>query len=158
MQKLPLYLDLLGVVEGDGFIAVLRMRGRVTGMPEFGSYWIYGVNPGGLAQNGDDLASARANFRRAVMEVLFDLADRASDFAGFRDAVRSFLAGTDDDITEEWVEARRRIRAGPIPEAGLRAETAELDTGLEIRNILDPTSGPEPRLNVLPVPEESLAA
>lgn len=158
MPKLPLYFDLLGVVEGDGFIAVLRMRGRVTGMEEFGSYLICGVNPGGLAQNGEDLASARVNFRRAVMEVLFDLADRASDFAAFREAVRSFLVRTDDDHTEEWVEARRRIRAGPIPEAGLRVETAELDTALEIRNILDPTSGPEPRLNVLPAPEESLAA
>ena len=126
--------------------------------PEFGSYWIYGVNPGGLAQNGDDLESARANFRRAVMEVLFDFAEEASDFDRFREEVRSFLTETDDDSTEERVEARRRIRAGPIPEAGLRAETAELDTGLEIRNLLDPASGPEPRINVLPVAEEFLAA
>lgn len=158
MPKSPLPFDLPGVVEGDGFLAVLRMRGRVTGMEGFGSYRIYGVNPGGLARTGRTWRRRGRTFRRAVMEVLFDLADRASDFAGFRDAVRSFLAGPDDDITEERVEARRRIRAGPIPEAGLRADTAELDTGLEIRNILDPASGPEPRLDVLSAPEESLAA
>lgn len=158
MQKLPLYFDLREVVEGAGFIAALRMRGRVMGMTEFGSYWIYGVNPGGLAQNGDDPASARANFRRAVTEILFDFAEEASDFDRFREEVRSFLTETDDDSTEEWAEVRRQMRAGPVPEAGLRAETAELDILLEIRNLLDPASGPEPRINVLPVAEDFLAA
>ena len=155
---LPLYFDFREVVEGDGFIAALRMRGRVTGMRDFGSYWIYGVNPGGLAQSGDDLASAGANFRRALTEVLFDFAEEASDFDRFREEVRSFLNETDDGSTEEWVEARRQVRAGPVPEVGLRAETAELDPRLEIRNLLDPATGPEPRLDVLPVAQEFLAA
>ena len=158
MQMLPLYFDLREVVEGDGFVAALRMRGRVTGMPEFGSYWIYGVNPGGLSENGDDLVSAKANFRRALTEVLFDLADRASDFAGFEGAVRAFLNGTNEDIVEEWSEARRKIQAGPVPEVGLRPETAELDPFLTIRNVLDRETAGSMPINELPDPPERLAA
>ncbi len=158
MQHLPLYFDFRAFVEGRGFVAAIRIRGRATGMPEFGSYWIYGVNPGGLAENGDDLKSAYANFRRGVVEVFYDLADRASDFAEFEEAARAFLNGTNDDLVEEWNEARRKIQAGPVPDVGLRPETAELDPLLTIRNILDRKMAGLLPINEFPVSQERLAA
>lgn len=154
MQHLPLYFDFRAFVEGQGFVAAIRIRGRATGMPEFGSYWIYGVNPGGLAQNGADLASAYANFRRGIIQILFDLADRAADFAEFEDAARSFLFSTADGIVEEWNEARRKIQAGPVPDVGLRPETAELDPRLTIRNLLDLNMAAVLPINEVPDPQE----
>lgn len=134
MQRLPLYFDLRVVVPGDGFLASVGMRGRIACEEEFGSTWMYGVNPGGLAENGEDLESAYANFRRALTEIIGDSARQAADFGAFRADIEEFLSGTTEEIVAEWVDARRRIRAGSIPNLSLPQETADLEPVLHMQD------------------------
>lgn len=135
MQRLPLYFDLRLVVDGGDFLASVGLRGRITCEEEFGSIWMYGVNPGGLAENGEDLESAYANFRRALTEVVSDCARRAADFGAFRDDVEEFLMGTTEDIVDEWVAARQRIRDGNVPDLRLLRETADLEPVLHMQDL-----------------------
>lgn len=159
MQHLPLYFDFRTFVEGQGFVAAVHMRGRATGMPDFGSYWIYGVNPGGLAEHGEEVKAAYAAFRTALTGVLFDFAEEAADFSEFQREVEVFLAETDDESVAEWIEARRAIREGAVPpNLDLRRETEDLEPELTIRNLLDPASAPTLRINVLRADQELLAA
>ncbi len=135
MQRLPLYFDLRVVAAGGRFLASVGMRGRITCEEEFGSTWMYGVNPGGLAENGEDLESACANFRRALTEIIGDSARQAADFGEFRADVEEFLLGTTEDLVDEWVSARQRIRAGSVPNLGLPQETADLGPVLHLLDL-----------------------
>lgn len=159
MQHLPLYFDLRQVVVGNGFLAAIRLRGRATGMEDFGSIWIYGVNPGGLADHGPDLKTAYANFRRSLGLVLFDIAEDAADFDEFRAAVSDFLDQTDAESVAEWIEARREIRSGRVPEVDFPQEGDDLEPEMQIRDLTAARSSElTPDLNEIPAPQERLAA
>lgn len=135
MQKSPLYFDLREVVKGRTFVVTVRMRGRITGVDEGdGSVWMYGVNPAGSACPGEDLKSAYAGFRSALGTTLTDFADRAQDFAQFRDELEAFFLGTADDIVSEWSSARQEIRDGSVPELDWRRETADVEPELRFRS------------------------
>lgn len=136
MQRLPLYFDLRVVVDGGDFLASAGLRGRITCEEEFGSVWMYGVNPGGLAENGEDLESAYANFSRALVEIVGDFAERAADFGAFRDEVEEFLMGTTEDIVDEWAAARQRVRDGSVLDLRLARETADLEPVLHLDSTL----------------------
>ena len=139
MLHIPLYFRIQQTVIGQGFVADVRLLGRATCTAAFGSTWIYGVNPGALAEDGGDLKSAYASFRNRLAEVLVDLAEAAGGFVEFQERAQSFLEATDDESVAEWVEARRLVRAGKDPgvdsELNLRRETGELTPSCEIRNV-----------------------
>ena len=159
MQHLPLYFDLRQVVVGNGFLASVRLRGRATGMEDFGSIWIYGVNPGGLADHGPDLKAAYANFRRSLGLVLFDIAEDAADFDEFRAAVSDFLDQTDAESVAEWTDARREIRGGRVPEVDFPIEGDDLEPEVQVRDLTTARSSElTPDLNEIPAPQERLAA
>ena len=159
MQNVPLYFDFRQLVAGNGFLAEIRMRGRATCVEEFGSTWVHGVNPGGLADNGDDLASAYANFRLGVIGVLFDLAKRADDLDQFHQAALTFLRETDDESVAEWEAARQTIREGDRPETGLdRVETRDIAPDLRVNVLVDERRPPSPAVNLLPESQLGLAA
>ena len=124
MQHVPLYFHFEHVVFGRGFVADIRFLGRATCTREFGSTWMYGVNPGALAEEGETMQAAYANFRNALVAVFFDLAEEAGSFEAFRASARSFFEATDDESVQEWVEAREAVRAGQDP---------ELDENLDLR-------------------------
>lgn len=159
MQRLPLYFDLRQIVVGNGFVASVRLRGRATGMEDFGSIWIYGVNPGALADHGPDLETACANFRHSLGLVLFGLAELAADFGAFRRALSKYLEATDRESVDEWIEARREIRGGRMPEVDFPPESDDLEPQLQVLDLT--TAGPSaltPDLNEVPAPQERLAA
>lgn len=135
MQRLPLYFDLRVVVAGDSWVASVGIRGRITCEEEFGSTWMYGVNPGGLAENGEDLESAGVNFRRALTEIIGDSARQAADFGEFRADIGEFLLGTTEDLVDEWVAARQRIRTGSAPDLNLPQQTADLEPVLHMQDL-----------------------
>lgn len=159
MQHIPLYFDLRQVVVGNGFLAAVRLRGRATGMEDFGSIWIYGVNPGGLADHGADLKTAYANFRRFLGLVMFDLGEMAADFSAFRRDLSKFVHATDRESMDEWISARREIRGGRVPEVDFPHENDDLDLELQIRDLTTaPPTELTPDLNEIPAPQERLAA
>lgn len=158
-QHIPLYFDLREVVVGRGFIAVVRMRGRATSMEDFGSTWMYGVNPGALAEHGSDLKSAYANFRRSLIELLFDFAELADDFNAFRRAVSKHFYATDHESVDEWVAARREVRGGRVPEVDLPWEKDDLEPELHVRDLAETRRADlTPAINEQPAPQERLAA
>lgn len=140
MQHVPLYFRFEHVVFGRGFMADIRFLGRATCTRDFGFTWMYGVNPGALAEEGETMQSAHTNFRNALVAVFFHLAEEADSFEAFRTSARSFFEATDIESVREWVEAREAVRAGQDPELDenfdLRRETEELDSGFAVVEVL----------------------
>ena len=149
MQSIPLYFRFEQAIFGRGFIADVRFLGRATCRREFGSTWMYGVNPGALAEEGETMQSAYLNFRNALVGVFFDLAEEAEGLDAFRAAARSFFEATDAVSVREWVEAREAVRAGNGPELDsgldLRRETGEPGSGFAVIEVLPGEVAP--RLN-----------
>ncbi len=151
-MTIPLYFQFRTPVYGQGFVADVRIRGRITCMEEYGATCIYGVNPGGLAAGGEDMHSAYLDFRAGLAATLFDLAKDAGTFQQFEEAAKDFITATDDESVREWENARTGIRAGTTPAEGvdLRRETEALPAEINIENLLpsssSPAMNPEPRV------------
>lgn len=106
-MTIPLYFQFRTPVHGQGFVADVRIRGRITRVEEYGSTCIYGVNPGGLAAGGEDVNSAYLDFKSGLAATLFDLAKDANTFREFKAAAQDFIAATDDESVAEWESAAR---------------------------------------------------
>ena len=106
-MTVPLYIQFRTPVYGQGFVADVRIRGRITCVEEYGSTCIYGVNPGGLAAGGEDVNSAYLDFKSGLAATLFDLAKDANTFREFKTAAQDFIAATDDESVAEWESATR---------------------------------------------------
>lgn len=159
MPHLPLYFDVRQVVAGRGFLAAVRMRGRATCMEDFGSNWVYGVNPGEIAHHGPDLKTAYANFRQFLVGVLSDIAEDAADFVEFRASVSEFLDETDAESVAEWTAARDEVRKGRVPDVDLPREHGDLRPEVTVDDLSNarPTEI-TPAINQPAGPQERLAA
>lgn len=158
MQDVPPHFEMDHLVVGAGFLSRVWLRGRATCTEEFRSTGVYGVNPGGLAQNGADLESAYANFRRGIVRVLFDLAEGADGIESFGEAVSSFLDESDDESVSEWAAARQATREGHDPGAGLRREQRDLGPEPKSEVLAASTVRLSPAVNILPETQRALAA
>lgn len=110
---------------GRGFLAGVTVRGRALAEREGEVVWMYGVNPGGLAENGPNADAAHEAFRRAFTLVLFDLAEEAATFSDFRDAVRGFVYQTNEPALVDWRTAVAAVRGGKIKVEGIPFEDAD---------------------------------
>ena len=143
-MTIPLYFRFRIPVYGRGFVAGVRIRGRITCVEEYGATCLYGVNPGGLAAGGEDLNSAHLDFRTGLVGTLLDLATDAESFGDFERLTQNFIQTTDDESVAEWQEARDSIRAGTTPIEGtkLRRETAALADELSVERLPPSTASP----------------
>ncbi len=135
MPNLPLYFDLTVRVSGPAFGAEVRIQGRGTCVAEDDPISMYGVNPGALVAGGSDVGSAYEAFRRALGEVLCDLAEMEGEFERFREAAQAFVAASNRISLAEWEAARQAVRAGSAPDVDLRRETGEIEPAVEIREV-----------------------
>lgn len=114
------------MVAGNGFLASVALDGRVLGVhDEDGSWWIYGVNPGAIAETGATLAEAHAALSRAFRAYLLDVASESKNFAAFDKEVLRFFEQGDDKTRGEWDAAVLEVRAGrlsldPLPKIDSR--------------------------------------
>ena len=111
MRKLPLIFSFTQLVHGNGFIAGVRMTGRVLLVEGNGETWLNGVEPAGLAGGGVDRAAAFQDFHKNWVEVLFDIAQEARTFEEFDLETKRFLGTKANALTEEWNEALSVQRA-----------------------------------------------
>lgn len=132
MATYPLLFTFVDKVEGNGFLADVRVHGRLLAVEEEDGWWMYGVNPGGLAASGDPQAAAYAEFRQTLMKVLFDIATEAQDFYAFRATGKKFFEETNEPNLTDWEKAREQVKAGKATIEGLRRETAESPRRIEI--------------------------
>jgi hypothetical protein len=118
-MKLPLIFSYRGSTIGNGFIAEVKIRGRVLAdMGDAGDEgeetWFYGVVPSGLAESGRTLQDAHEAFREALRCVLIDYASDSESFDVFRERVTAFASQSVPDIAAEWQEAVERVRAAHV--------------------------------------------
>ena len=109
----PLFLKFTGTILGRGFAAKVEFDGRFLGVKsEDDQWWLHGVNPSAIAEQGSSLEEANRNLRDALKEALAWFANEADDFWAFKSAVEGFVHATNDAYRLEWDEAVQRVRAG----------------------------------------------
>jgi hypothetical protein len=122
--RYPLLFGFHDFVAGNGFVAGITLHGRALLVDEGEGFWMYGVNPGGVAAGGASLGEAQAEFRSAYRSVLFDIASEAGGFEDLKSQVERFFAETNEPTRAEWEEAMTVARKG-------RAEIVLLEQSLE---------------------------
>lgn len=123
LANIPLMFGFTDLIEGRGFIARVRTDGRALVEEDDGTWWVNGVNPGGVCAPGATPKEALQAFRIAVHEVLLDCAVRCATFGAFSNEVGLIFNSTTEDIVREWQEAALALRegagAGPLGDLDL---------------------------------------
>ncbi len=102
-------------VEGAGFLARVTACGRALMVhEEDDSWWLYGVEPGAIAESGASGPEAYAAFRRAFTKVLFDFVAGAENFVAFRAQVQDFFVAADEAEEAEWRASVEALRSGEL--------------------------------------------
>jgi hypothetical protein len=106
----PLVFTLQDVITGCGFLAGIDVTGKAVMEQEDGSWWMYGVCPGGIAGCGDTPNEAFVDFRNRYKKALFDIAEECANFLTFQKAVRGFFE-EDGAESARWDKALEILRA-----------------------------------------------
>jgi hypothetical protein len=146
MTRYPLLFGFRDLVAGKGYVAGVSIsNGRALLVDEGDGFWMYGVNPGGVAAGGKSAGEAQAEFRTAYKSVLFDLAEEAPSFEVFKAEVERFFRETNNPTLAEWVEAVEEVRRGQIEADWLPKKSAKSTTDVEIVRL----EHPMPSVNAL---------
>jgi len=132
MTQYPLLFTFRQKVEGNNYLADVKAYGRLLAEEEDGTWWMYGVNPGGLAASGSTRAEAYSEFRETLAKVLYDLATDVPDFHAFRGAAQRFFYETDQETVSEWEAARELVKSGEIDIKGMRREESKSPALIEV--------------------------
>ena len=141
MSAFPFFFTFSDKVEGNGFVADVRMMGTLLGMKEDDSTWMYGVQPGGIAATGQNEDEAFSTFRRTYQSVLFDMAEEADDFSKFKQRVKIFFDEICEETKQEWDEAVEAVRRGDIEAGGLEKKNADKHRPyVQVKTVKKPTA------------------
>jgi hypothetical protein len=112
MATFPLLFQFQGALIGRGFVAEIEVTGSrvLASIEDTGDVWLYGVNPGAIAENGDSLEDANSHFRKAIYEVLIDMAKESRTFGELKAQVEAFFITTNEPVEVDWKAALARIR------------------------------------------------
>jgi hypothetical protein len=116
---IPLMFGFTDLIEGRGFVARIRTNGRaVVEEDDESTWWVNGVNPGGVCAPGASAQEALKAFRLTYTEVLLDCAMRCKTFGTFQSEIELIFNSTTKDIMDEWRAAalvlREGAEAGPL--------------------------------------------
>ena len=118
IQHHPLMFTFRDAISGDGFLAGISVSGKALMLYEDERWWMYGVRPGAIADNGETPQAAFLQFRNRYKEVLFDVADECGTFETFKQEVQRFFYELDTEEERRWEDALTAIRTGKfIPES-----------------------------------------
>ena len=141
MSAFPFFFTFSEKVEGNGFVADVKMMGTLLGMKEDDSTWMYGVQPGGIAATGQNEDEAFSTFRRTYTSVLFDMAEEADDFSMFKQRVETFFNEICEETKREWDEAVKAVRRGDIEAGGQKKKNADKHQPyVEVKTVETPTA------------------
>ena len=104
MNREPLLFSFQRFIAGRGFIANVEIQGRALFRIEDEDWWLFGVQPGGIAAGGKTYGMALYEFRKGYTSVLFDIAFGAEDFQNFKEMVEEFFAQVNKPNLEDWQE------------------------------------------------------
>jgi hypothetical protein len=136
----PLIYTFSDVVTGCGFLARVTVRGRALAVDEGADdWWLYGVEPGGLAECGQTFHEAYLAFRQAFREVFFEFAAEAGDWDNFEAALSDFLGAINEPKADRWRRAVEDIQKGrfvpSVPFDSLRRVGAETTCGYLVERL-----------------------
>ena len=114
MAEYPVMFTVRDTVSGNGFLAGVTLTGRAIMVEEDGKWWMYGVRPSAIAESGENPGEAFLRFRTSYKNVLFDFAEGAADYKGFRDTVEGFYLQPHQEEENRWMDAFRAIRTGEV--------------------------------------------
>ena len=117
----PLLFTYRDTLFGNGFLMeVQAVNGRALCVREAeDEYWVYGINPGGMAAHGADPAAAHAAFRKAFSHILIDLAQASNSFEQFQAAVQTFFDDTNEGYEADWRMALPGVQRGEVTLEGI---------------------------------------
>ena len=114
MKTYPLIFRFEDAVSGRGFVARILTRGSILALHEDGEWWLSGVQPGGVAEVGDDFWKTQQRFRTAYRDILFQAAPEAAGFSEFKAEVDRFFAQVDEHEANEWLAIARALGQGRV--------------------------------------------
>ncbi|MEQ1759428.1 MAG: hypothetical protein ABL986_13990 [Vicinamibacterales bacterium] len=122
----PLLFTYRDTLFGNGFVVeVQAVNGRALCVREAeDEYWVYGINPGGMAAHGVDAAGAHGAFRKAFTDILVDLAHESSNFDEFQAAVQTFFDDTNKGYEADWKQALPAVQRGEVSLEGIETVPA----------------------------------
>jgi hypothetical protein len=124
--RYPLLFTYRDTLFGNGFLVeVQATNGRALCVREGDAYWVYGVNPGGMAAHGEDADAAHGAFRHSFSEILVDLAQGAPSFDAFQTAVQAFFEDTNPGYEAEWRAAVASVKRGDVTLEGVPLVSAD---------------------------------
>lgn len=111
----PLLFTYRDTFFGDGILfEVQATNGRALCVREDDGFWIYGINPGGMAAHGEDPESAHTAFRKAFSHILLDLLRESDSLLLFEEAVQKFFDATNEGYEADWRTATKAVRRGDV--------------------------------------------
>jgi hypothetical protein len=128
----PLLCGFHDLIAGNGFFAGVSMSGRALLVDEGDGFWMYGVNPGGVAAGGATAGEAQSAFRQAYTSVLFDIAAEAGSFEELKAQVERFFSETNQPTAAEWAAAVMEVRQGHVDADWLPKRKAESRIGVTV--------------------------
>ncbi len=115
MPDYPVMFTVRDTVSGNGFLAGVKLSGRALMVREDdGKWWVYGVRPGAISENGSTPEEAFLRFRNTYRNVLFDLAAEGSTYESFRESVEHFYLQPDQEEEANWLSAYHALRSGKV--------------------------------------------
>ena len=152
MTHFPVLFSFRDLIAGNGFVASIDLSGRALLVDEEDGFWMYGVNPGGLAAGGATPGEVLSEFRSMYRSVLFDIAIEATSFEDFQRDVQQFFEATNEATAKDWEAAVAAVRSGLVDADWLPKRRAESTLAVKIHKLEHPT----PAANLLD--EAELAA
>ncbi len=111
LSHYPLMFTFRDAIAGNGFLAGITLSGRALMTQEDKEWWLYGVSPGAIAENGRTPQETYLRFRNRYKGVLFDVAEGATNFKTFKKEVEQFFHAVDQEEDRRWTEALQAIRS-----------------------------------------------
>ena len=115
--RYPLLFRYKDYVAGSGFLACVEISGRALMIQEAGEddeWWMYGVRPSAIAENGKTPQETSFRFRERYKRVLYDFATDAADIDQLETEVREFFNDSEETIERQWTDAFRLIHEGDV--------------------------------------------
>lgn len=151
----PLLFQYRFLIVGNGFLADVNATGKVVCIEEEpGEVWMYGVQPGALAEWGASAPEAHQAFHRAFHQVLMDIASEAPTSEVFEREVQAFMDTVNRPNAALWDRAVVAVRAGETTAEGLDRWPAERPLGVSIAIMREP----KPSANVPQETRHAVAA
>lgn len=140
----PMIFTIRELVSTEPFLAGVTVRGRGLLVPEDGSWWFSGVEPGGVAVSGGSPQEAYLRFIEAFKTILSEISAEAKNFKEFAEQVTEFVQDADREDEVRWLEAAAAIRSGALkpdaPFSSLPKEPAESPCYVQVEPLDKATS------------------